>query len=86
MRFEDSDDARLRIVPRKGVARGVSRERVPWISFYEDVQIFLSTPFETLPDQKISGSNRTDKSENSEKFPPGVFTPAWNPEYVRTDR
>ena len=56
MRFEDSDDARLRIVPRKGVARGVSRERVPWISFYEDVQIFLSTPFETLPDQKFPGA------------------------------
>ena len=57
---------------------------VYWIPFYEDVQIFLSTPFETLPDQKISGSNRTDKSENSEKFPPGVFTPAWNPEYEGT--
>ncbi len=59
---------------------------VYWIPFYEDVQIFLSTPFQTLPDQKISGSNRTDKSENSEKFPPGVFTPAWNPEYLRSTK
>ena len=44
MRFDDSDDVRLRIVPRKGVARGVSRERVPWISFYEDANF----PFNSL--------------------------------------
>ena len=37
---------------------------VYWIPFYEDVQIFLSTPFQTLPDQKISGSNRAHASTN----------------------
>ena len=77
MRFEDSDDVRLRIVIRKGVARGVSRERVPWmciwIPFYEDVQIFLSTPFETLPDQKFPGATGRTILKI---FPSGVFTPA----------
>ena len=38
-----------------------------WIPFYEDVQIFLSTPFETLPDQKFP-EQPTNKSEN---FPLG---------------
>ena len=57
MRFEGTDDVRFGIVLREGAARGVSREGgcvdVYWIPFYEDVQNFLSTPFETLPDQKF---------------------------------
>ena len=41
---------------------------VCWTPFYEDVQIFLSTPFETLPDQKIPGATgRT----NLKIFPSG---------------
>ena len=57
MRFKGTDDVRLGIVPREGAARGVSREGgcvdVYWIPFCEDVRNFLSTPFETLPDQKF---------------------------------
>ena len=77
MRFEGTDDVRLRIVPREGAARGVARERgcvdVYWIPICEDVQIFLSTPFQTLPDQKFRGATgRT----NLKIFPLGVSTPA----------
>ena len=75
MRFDDSDDVRLRIVPRKGGARGVSRERDPWISFYEDVQIFLSTPFQTLPDR-----TREQPDEQIEKFSSGCPRRLYTPE------
>ena len=57
MRFKGPDDVRFGIVPREGAARGFSREGgcvdVYCIPFYEDVRNFLSTPFETLPDQKV---------------------------------
>ena len=77
MRFEGTDDVRLRIVPREWAARVVSREGgcvdVYWIPFFEDVRNFLSTPFETLPDQKFPGATgRT----NLKIFASGVFTPA----------
>ena len=78
MRFRGTDDVRLGIVPREGAARGVSREGgcvdVYWIPTYdEDVQIFLSTPFETPPDQKFSEATGPT---NLKIFPSGVFTPA----------
>ena len=77
MRFEGSDDVRLRMVSREGAARGVSREGgcvdVYWIPTYEDVQIFLSTPFETLPDQKFPGATG---ATNLKILASGVFTPA----------
>jgi hypothetical protein len=41
---------------------------VYWIPFYEDVQIFLSTPVETLPDQKFPGATG---QTNLKKSPPG---------------
>ena len=77
MRFKGPDDVRSGIVPREGAARGFSREGgcvdVYWIPFYEDVRNFLSTPFETLPDQKFPGATGPT---NLKILASGVFTPA----------